>query len=401
MPKDATRTGKLLSVISAVAITCSLLPGAALSQSQYVTDYGKKPASELKPRLAPPAPGTTGSAPKADKKSGLVPVPANAQKPGTPAATATSAPTTASKPATKTITIVKATKHVAKGGKWEQFADYIILKPGQEDLPLSMTVNNGGDGEKPMAAIRASLAGRELFNEKSFKGKTSLVLDMSDALSAGSTQVVFQAYGAAGSSFTWDLISKSSPQVTGLNPKNAASGATVKATGKMLPADIKSYQIQVGGKPATVTAAAVDGVDFRVPDGLKPDSKGEVPVLITVAGIKAKALTLKVTLEPEIQTFSHISISSQQIMTISGKNFGTDASKVKVTFGGTPGEIMSCSDTSITVRTPEIADIPSEKQVTVEVNGTKCKKNGLLFFSMRNVENSDNYSPFAVPQQFN
>jgi len=372
-----------------------------MSQTQYVTDYGKKPASELRPRIAPPAAGTTGGALRTNK-SGLTAVP----KPGTTTVTTTTTTTTtaaapAAKAAPKTITIVKATKHTAAGGKWEQFADYIILKPGQENLPLSMTVTNGGDGGRPMSAIRASLAGRELFNEKSFKGKQVLVLDLSDALTAGSTQVVFQAYGAAGSTFTWDLISKSSPQITGLNPKAAASGASVKAVGKLLPTDLKSYQIQVGGKPAQVLSAVPEAVEFKVPDALKPDTKGEVPVLITVAGVKSKALTLKVTLEPEIQAFSHVSIASQQVMTITGKNFGKDSAKVKVTFGGMPGEILSCSDTSITVRTPEMTDIPSQKEVAVEVDGNKCKKNGLLYFSMRNVENSDGYSPFSIPQQFN
>jgi hypothetical protein len=149
-----------------------------------------------------------------------------------------------------------------------------------------------------------------------------------------------------------------------------------------------------------VTTATTEAVEFKVPDGIKPDTKGEVPVLITASGIKFKAMTLKLGADPEISSFSHVSIASEQTMTISGKNFGKDASKVKVTFGGVPGDILSLSDSSITVRTPEITDMPSMKEVQVTVNGNKCKKPGVMFFSMRNVENSDGYSPFSVPPQF-
>lgn len=405
---QVSRSRRLFSVISLLAITISLVPRAALSQSQYVTDYGKK--------IPPPAAGTTGSirpvkgtidskttttttkTPDGDTKVTTTTTTKTAT--GAPATAAAGTTTAAPAKTSRTLTIVKPQKHVATGGKWNQFADYIILRPGQETLPLTLTINNGGENGKPMRAIRATLSGRDLFNEKSFNGKNTLVLDLTGALSAGSTQIVFQCYGDQGSYFTWDLTSKSTPTIKELSPKSALIGASVKAVGKLLPIEPKSYQITVGGKVATVTSATTEGVEFKVPDGIKPDSKGEVPVLITAAGIKFKAMMLKIGADPEISSFSHVSISSQQTMTISGKNFGKDPAKVKVTFGGIPGDIVSLSDTSITVRTPEITDIPSTKEVQITVDGNKCKKPGILFFSMRNVENSDGYSPFSVPGQF-
>lgn len=383
MPQDVSNSRKLLSLLSLIAVTCTIVPRGAWAQdSQYVTDYSKKPA-------------TTGSA-----GTKITPAAGSTTKAATDAPAASKDGKPAAKSAQKVITIVKNTKHVnPAAGKWNQFADYIILKPGQENFPLTMTVTNGAEGS-PLRAIRGTLSGRDLFNEKSFKGKNTLVLDLSNALSAGSTQVVFQAYGDKGSSFSWDLISKTTPTITSLNPTSAVSGDTVKAVGKLLPTDLKSYQITVGGKPATVSAANTQGVDFRVPDGLKPDAKGEVPVLVIVAGAKQKPQVLKVVLEPEITGFDHLSIGSQQVLTISGKNFGKELGKVKVTFGGVSGSISSCNDTSITVTTPEISDMPSKKEVMVEVNGNKCKKPGVLFFSMRNVENDGTGNPFSIPPQF-
>lgn len=398
---QVSRSRRLFSVISLVAITISLVPRAALSQSQYVTDYGKN--------IPPPAAGTTGGIKpvRSAIDSKTTTTTTKTKDGGTKVTTTTTTTTGTGAPAaattaktSKTLTIVKPLKHVATGGKWNQFADYIILKPGQEVLPLTLTINNGGENGKPMRAIRGTLSGRDLFNEKSFNGKSTLVLDLTGALTPGSTQIVFQCYGEAGSYFTWDLTSKISPVIKELNPASAVIGATVKAVGKMLPVEPKAYQITVGGKAATVTTATTEAVEFKVPDGIKPDTKGEVPVLITASGIKFKAMTLKLGADPEISSFSHVSIASEQTMTISGKNFGKDASKVKVTFGGVPGDILSLSDSSITVRTPEITDMPSMKEVQVTVNGNKCKKPGVMFFSMRNVENSDGYSPFSVPPQF-
>lgn len=385
MPQDVSGTGKLLSVVSLLAVTCSLVPQAAWSQTQYVTDWEKKPAAKT-------STATTTNVTTTTKKGDT--------KVTTTTTTTTATGTPAAPKAPKIVVIAKPTKHVSTAAKWQQFADYIILKPGQESLQLTLTVYNGPEGTKPMRAIRAALSGRELFTEKSFKGKQTLALDLSDALTPGSTQIVFQAYGDVGATFSWDLTSKSSPTIKELNPKSATIGASVKATGKQLPTDVRAYTVTVGGKQATVGSASVDAVEFKVPEGIKPDAKGEVPVLITVSGVKFKALTLKVVSEPEIQSFSHVSISSQQVMTITGKNFGKDASKVKVTFGGVPGDIMSCSDTSLTVRTPEITEIPSTREVQVTVDGVKCKRAGTLFFSMRNVENNDGYSPFGVPSQF-
>lgn len=410
MPQDVSKSRKLVSVLSLLAVTCTIVPRGAWAQdSQYVTDYGKKGATagstkttrtKVTTTTAKDATGDTSTKSTVETTTGATTTGTTTGTTTATTKTGTATATTTTKTGTKTLTIVKTIKHVnPSSGAWNQFADYIILKPGQENFPLIMTINNGVDGTM-FRAIRGTLSGRSLFTEKDFKGKSTLVLDLSNALTAGSTQVVFQAFGTKGSAFSWDLTSKTTPTITGLNPASSNPGATVKAVGKLLPTDLKSYQITVGGKPATVSAATTQSVDFRVPDGLKPDAKGEVPVLITIAGSKQKPQVLKVVSEPEITGFDHVSISSQQSMTISGKNFGKDASKVKVTFGGIPGTITSVSDTSISLVTPEISDIPSKKEVQIEVNGLKAKKPGVLFFSMRNVENDGSGSPFAVPSQF-
>lgn len=88
--------------------------------------------------------------------------------------------------------IVKPKQYVSAGPKWQQFIDYINLKPGQENLPLKFTILNGSSGTPPLKAINATLSGRNFFSQKDFQGKRKLSINLTNALTAGSTQIVFQ-----------------------------------------------------------------------------------------------------------------------------------------------------------------------------------------------------------------
>ncbi len=372
--------------------------GAAKSSRSSATETTASAGSVTGTKGSRTASAKGGEAAIAGEKAGTETKGKAGAKPGDKTGTASS---TTGKKKEKLIWIVKTTKHSSTNGtKWQQFADSIVLKPGQENLPLTMTINNGGEGLTSMRAIRGYLSGRLLFSDKSFKGKSTLTLDMTNTLTPGETQIIFESFGAKGATFSWNLSAKQTPTITSLSPKSSAPGKVVKGLGKLLPSDMKAYTCTVGGKTATIISASPEAVEFRVPTGLKMDSDGTVTVQFTVFGVKQKALTLKIAEEPEITQFSHVSISSQQQLTISGKHFGNDAKDVKVTFNGAQGQVVSCSDSSIAVVTPEIENIPTIVDVSVEVNGLKCKREGKIQFSMRNIENYDigsPQSPFEVP----
>lgn len=347
-----------------------------IAQSPYVQNY---------------TPGKPAARPKA-RPSGTSAVST------TTTTTASATTTTSSKP--KRVSIIKPRKHVATSGTaWQQVSDYIVLKPGQETLPLTLTIKNGPDGVQPLRAIRASLAGRQLFTETSFKGKSRLDIDLSGAVTSGSTQLIFRTFGPKGAAFTWQITSKQGPTITKLLDKKATSGKVVRAEGKSLPTEISSYKILVGKKVANPTNATNTVVSFKVPPDLKPDAKGEVDVDITVSGFKSKTMKLKIVQAPVISLFDHVSIASGQTLVISGKNFDSDTGKVKVTFNGEEAEVSSVSATSLTVVTPEIVNIPAPVNVSIEVDGVKCKREGVILFSMRNIPNNLNQSPYEVASQ--
>lgn len=296
---------------------------------------------------------------------------------------------------TKVVELTKATTK-----DWQTFPSYIELKPGQETLPLTLTVDNGPDDSTPMTAIRGDLAGRRLFTEKNFAGKKTLKIDMSNALAPGATQIVFSTFGAKGSKFSWKVTSNATPNITKIDGQSITPDKTAKAIGTLLPGETNLYTVKVGGVSSTVTSVSSDNksVEFRVPKDLKANEKGEVTVEFTIAGAKIKPLTIKVTSPPEIASFDWIAVnpSLRKPLTITGKNFSKKPQENKVTFNGLPGEILSSSETSLTVMVPLTDNMPAPQTVSVEVNGLKANKNGTIMFDMRDTPNENGASPFEI-----
>src|SRR5262249_50730713 len=145
-----------------------------------------------------------------------------------------------------------------------------------------------------------------------------------------------------------------------------------RATGALLPSETNLYTVKVGGIGSSVVSVSQGkSVEFRVPDNLKPNDKGEVSVDFTISGQKIKSLTAKVTLPPEIAGFDWIAVnpSLRKPLTITGKNFSKKPSENKVTFNGLQGDVVSSSDTTITVLAPLTDNMPAPQTVSVEVNG--------------------------------
>lgn len=399
---------------TALSVTCSvLLAGSVFAQSSpYVQSYTYNKKGQLQ-TTTQVQPQTQKAAPAADKTSSTstttTATTSTTQATTTDSSKSSGTDTTTTKTSTtKTSTTSTGTKAPAKpiiidqsakdfvsqGPKWQTFSDYIDVKPGQEALPMTLTVRNGTQGTTPFRAIRATLGGKTLFTEGKFTNNT-LQLDMSGALTPGPTQIVFTAWGNAGSTFNWQLSSSTRPEITGLSAAKASPGDKVKANGKNLPTDLKQYAIKVDGSNATVKSATGQAVEFEIPDKLKA-GKGK-PVEIKVSGVKAKPFTITIAVKPEIKGFNYVAVSGNQVLTISGTNFGTDASDVKVTFNGASGTIQSVSDNVINVVTPEFGVSPGTLEVKVTVGGLDADKPGRLLSSMRCIPNDDGYSPYEIP----
>ncbi|WP_161991993.1 IPT/TIG domain-containing protein [Flagellimonas algicola] len=73
-----------------------------------------------------------------------------------------------------------------------------------------------------------------------------------------------------------------------------------------------------------------------------------------------------VVLEPTLSSVAPVTGPKHTEVVITGENFGTDATKVSVSFNGTPGEVLGVTDTEVTVRVPVGANTGP---ITMEVDG--------------------------------
>ncbi|WP_161992023.1 IPT/TIG domain-containing protein [Flagellimonas algicola] len=73
-----------------------------------------------------------------------------------------------------------------------------------------------------------------------------------------------------------------------------------------------------------------------------------------------------VVLEPTLSSVAPVTGPKHTEVVITGENFGTDATKVSVSFNGTPGEVLGVTDTEVTVRVPARA---YTGPITMEVDG--------------------------------
>lgn len=74
--------------------------------------------------------------------------------------------------------------------------------------------------------------------------------------------------------------------------------------------------------------------------------------VLLVVGVACAALSAAMAQKPEIKSLSKLSGSMDEVITIKGSFFGTDATKIAVTFGASKGVIQSISDQQIEVRVP-------------------------------------------------
>ena len=147
------------------------------------------------------------------------------------------------------------------------------------------------------------------------------------------------------------------PVVTGISPVKgyAAIYDTIKGSNfGVLPKAVKIYY---GGVKADSIISCVDNmIVVKVPNKAV---SGKVSMQIWTHILDSIGF-YDIVPSPEIYSvvssnagFPNVAFPGVDIVTIKGINFGTDVSKVKVKFSSTPASIISLTDNTITVATPD------------------------------------------------
>lgn len=143
--------------------------------------------------------------------------------------------------------------------------------------------------------------------------------------------------------------------VTGLSPQVGYPGINVTITGKDFGVLKNAVKVSFGGILATNIVSCEDTkIVVQVPANAV---SGNVSLKIwthTSNGIGSFTTLSPPTITSVVSSniLNPVAIPEVDIVTINGVNFGTDASKVSVSFNGTSATIQSITDNRITVLTP-------------------------------------------------
>ena len=150
------------------------------------------------------------------------------------------------------------------------------------------------------------------------------------------------------------------PSVSGINPASGPVNTSVTISGSNFGTDISKVAVSFNG-----TSAAVQTVTATAITALVPAAAISGNVTVTVNGQAATGPVFTVTVPaPSITAISPTTGPQNTPVTITGTNFGTDISKVTVSFNGLAATVQSVANTQIVALVPPKANT-GKVQVTV------------------------------------
>jgi hypothetical protein len=269
---------------------------------------------------------------------------------------------------------------------WQQFDGYISLKPGQEALPLTMTVTNVN-----YTGLNIFLNGQKLATDKDFKSNT-LRMQMTGALAGGDNKFTVQAFGPTGANLTWKLTTLK-PVITSIKPVTGGLEDDITLIGRNFAKVASANLVYVGQKAAVVKAAGSSSgkeIVFNLP---KDTPTGKVNITVSIGGILSKPYEFTIKGAPEVTGVDLLSGPPGQSMVISGKGFSATASENVVTIGGVPAPVTSCTNKSITINIPEMYYPQWNLPVLVKTGGVESKAGVTVNVQSRVIPNE------GVPEQ--
>ena len=166
------------------------------------------------------------------------------------------------------------------------------------------------------------------------------------------------------------------PSITSITPDSGLEGDPVIIKGTNFSAEASENVVKFGEAEAQVLKATEKQLTVYAPAG----EPGTVSVTVTVDGQTSEPVdfTYNEPVKPaKVTAMTPSETAAGEQVTITGENFGTDASAVSVAFGNAAAEIVSVEDTKIVVVVPEGS---GEVAVTVTVGEAQPVAAGLFTY---------------------
>lgn len=293
-----------------------------------------------------------------------------------PAAVAQGAPA----PASQQV-LFQSKAYVAPNVKEQHFEDTINLAPGQEQLPLTMVVQNGPSGKTPFNWFRINIAGYLMASEQNLDAsKRRAVVDLTGRMPAGQSQIIIDAAGEPGATLNFTLLT-TPVALESVDPVNAMQGQPINLTGSNFSTHEGQNVVLIAGKPAQILASGPRHITARIP---ADTPAGPATVQVQVNGLATRKVSINVgaRIIPVLHSMNYWMAPPGATLTIRGSNFAANPADNVVYFRNVRANVVSASPSTLQVIVPNWSYGPAEMNIPVFVVSAGVRSGNYLPFDI-------------------
>ncbi|MDQ8006610.1 MAG: IPT/TIG domain-containing protein [Pedobacter sp.] len=174
------------------------------------------------------------------------------------------------------------------------------------------------------------------------------------------------------------------PAITGLSKTSAFAQDTLTVYGANFAGNAAPI-VRFGSTEATVMNYVHNSIKVRVPNG-----SGVLPVTVTVDNVNSNSVSftylqniVAASLNQTSPVLRNVSGIDAATVVVKGSNFGTDASRIRVTVGDQNAQVTAVDDANVTFLSPSYhSSLPNQQQIKIfHQNVEASYPNGNLTFT--------------------
>ena len=218
------------------------------------------------------------------------------------------------------------------------------IAPAEGPPGASVTITGNNFGADPRH-VRVTLSGRPVVLRAITQRR--LIVEIPPGSTTGKLAVTVNGLGPAESPTDFRVLSPVS--IRDFSPRSGPIGTTVTITGQGFSATPAANQVTIGTARAQVLSATEAQLTVRVPS----TASGPIQVTVQNSGTDRTSIPFMVTQPPFVAGFDPAFGTAGTVVTIRGRNFGTNQNLVRVTLNGRDMGIRTLSGDRITAVVPE------------------------------------------------
>lgn len=280
---------------------------------------------------------------------------------------------------------------VTRTGAWHTWGDRIHLSAQQAKLPLELRFSNGADGKPAATDLKVELDHKPIATFANFNGGDSFSIDLTGKLRPGNTRLAVKGFGPSGARMAWKLLIQR-PVIASINPDPAGFADKIAIKGKHFSSNSQDVRVHIAGKHEKPLSTGDDMVEFKLP---KHVEGGSQHVVVSVGSINSAPFKVTVKSSPRIAFIDMLAAPPRATVTIKGSGFSPVPSENIVTIRNIRANVVSATESSISIIVPEMRFPDWHAPVKIVTNGMPSCGKAYMHVDVRFVPNEG--IPIPIP----